>query len=88
MKMAILTNSPSCHAYDGKSYGHRIDENRNCQNARHEVLIEESFSTVTFKTGKGCRVLSGSWNDHYSGKSITDGTKLDIDHMVPLKEAH
>ena len=23
-----------------------------------------------------------------SGRTITDATKLDIDHMVPLKEAH
>ena len=33
-------------------------------------------------------MLSGSWNDPYSGRTITDATKLDIDHMVPLKEAH
>ena len=33
-------------------------------------------------------MVSGSWNDPYSGKTITDATKLDIDHMVPLKEAH
>ena len=33
-------------------------------------------------------MISGSWNDPYSGSTITDATKLDIDHMVPLKEAH
>ena len=33
-------------------------------------------------------MVSGSWNDPYSGRTITDATKLDIDHMVPLKEAH
>ena len=33
-------------------------------------------------------MVSGSWNDSYSGKTITDATTLDIDHMVPLKEAH
>ena len=32
-------------------------------------------------------MVSGSW-DPYSGRTITDATKLDIDHMVPLKEAH
>ena len=70
------------------SYRHWIDEERDCQNARHEVLIEESLYTVGFKSTKGRRVASGSWNDPYSGKTITDATKLDIDHMVPLKEAH
>ena len=32
--------------------------------------------------------VAGSWNDPYSGRTITDASKLDIDHMVPLKEAH
>ena len=77
-----------CPKYDRKSYRHWIDEDLDCQNARHEVLIEESLSSVTFKTGKGCKVLSGSWDDPYSGRTITDATKLDIDHIVPLKEAH
>ena len=77
-----------CPKYERKSYRHWIDEDRDCQNARHEVLIEESSSTVVFKTEKGCRVVSGSWKDPYSGRTIMDASKLDIDHMVPLKEAH
>ena len=68
-------------------FHHWIDEDRDCQNARHEVLIEESLSTVVFKSSKGCRVVSGSWNDLHAGKTITDATKLDVDHMLPLKEA-
>ena len=31
-------------------------------------------------------MVSGSWNDLHSGKTITDATKLDVDHMLPLKE--
>ena len=83
-----FADSAGCPKYERESYRHWIDEDRDCQNARHEVLIEESLSSVTFKTGKGCKVLSGSWDDPYSGRTITDATKLDIDHMVPLKEAH
>ncbi len=83
-----FADSAGCPKYDRKSYRHWIDEDRDCQNARHEVLIEESLSTVGFKSSKGCRVVSGSWNDPYSGRTITDTTKLDIDHMVPLKEAN
>ena len=83
-----VADSAGCPKYDRKTYRHWIDEDRDCQNARHEVLIEESLSTVGFKSSKGCRVVSGSWNDPYSGRTITDATKLDIDHMVPLKEAH
>ena len=81
-------DSADCPKYELKSYHHWTDEDRDCQNARHEVLIEESLSTVVFKSAKGCRVVSGSWDDPYSGKTIINATKLDIDHMVPLKEAH
>ena len=83
-----FADSAGCPKYERKSYRHWIDEDRDCQNARHEVLIAESSSTVVFKTEKGCRVVSGSWNDPYSGKTITDASKLDIDHLVPLKEVH
>ncbi len=83
-----FADSAGCPKYERKSYRHWIDEDRDCQNARHEVLIEESSSTVVFKTEKGCRVVSGSWKDPYSGRTIMDASKLDIDHMVPLKEAH
>ena len=83
-----FADSAGCPKYERKSYRHWIDEDCDCQKARHEVLIEESLSTVGFKSSKGCRVVSGSWNDPYSGRTITDATKLDIDHMVPLKEAH
>ena len=82
-----VADSAGCPKYDRKSYHHWIDENRDCQNARHEVLIEESLSKVGFKSSKGCRVVSESWNDPYAGRTIIDATKLDIDHMVPLEEA-
>ena len=84
LSMAIATivlADSNCPKYDRKSYRHWVDEDRDCQNARHEVLIEESLSTVVFKSAKGCRVVSGSWDDPYSGRTITDATKLDIDHM-------
>ena len=88
LTLLATTALAECPPYDRKAWKHWIDEDKDCQNARHEVLIEESLSTVVFKTEKGCRVVSGSWNDPYSGRTITDASKLDIDHMVPLKEAH
>jgi hypothetical protein len=45
------------------------------------VLIEESLTPVTFKTDKGCRVVSGSWFGAYSGDVFTDASKLDIDNL-------
>ena len=30
----------------------------------------------------------GEWFDPYTGETVTDATRLDIDHMIPLKNAH
>lgn len=74
-------------AYDRDLYQHWIDADGDCQDARQEVLIAESVIPVTL-TSNGCDVVSGLWNDPYTGKSFTNPSDLDIDHMIPLKEAH
>ena len=63
-----FADSAGCPKYDRKSYRHWIDEDKDCQNARHEVLIEESLSTVGFKSLKVYRLLCGSWDYPYSGR--------------------
>jgi len=83
-----LAEGVRCPAYEREDWKHWVDADRDCQNTRHEVLIAESQTSVKFKTSKECRVVTGSWIDPYSGKTITDATKLDIDHLVPLLEAH
>ena len=74
--------------YNRDDWKHWIDEDKDCQNARHEVLIEESLTDVKFKDERECQVASGRWDDPYTGNTLTDATKLDVDHMVPLKNAH
>ena len=51
-------------------------------------MIDESISPVKFKSTDKCQVASGEWYDPFTGETITDATKLDVDHMVPLKNAH
>ena len=46
------------------------------------------MASVTFKRERKCQVATGEWFDPYTGETITNATKLDIDHMVPLKNAH
>ena len=67
-----FAESPACAP---KEWKHWVDEDSNYQNARNEVQIAKSLIPVGFKTSKGCRVDSRSWNDPYSGKTITDATK-------------
>ena len=74
-------------AYDRSQFGGWIDVDGDCQNTRHEVLIEESRIPVTFKTSRQCIVISGEWHDPYTGRVFTNPSLLDVDHVVPLKEA-
>ena len=74
--------------YDRKQWPHWIDADGDCQDTRQEVLIDESTTPVKFKTAKKCRVASGTWEGPFTGRQFTDPSKLDVDHMVPLKNAH
>lgn len=74
-------------SYSRSQFGNWIDADGDCQNTRHEVLIEESQVPVTFKTARECFVIAGKWIDPYTGRVFTDPSLLDVDHVVPLKEA-
>lgn len=73
--------------YDRALYRHWVDDDGDCQDTRQEVLVAESVEPPVLDE-KGCKVVSGKWLDPYTGEAITDPRRLDIDHMVPLSEAH
>ena len=75
-------------AYDRDDWKHWVDEDGDCQDARQEVLVEESLVSVTFETDRGCRVATGQWYGAFTGVYVEDPSDLDIDHLVPLKNAH
>lgn len=63
---------------------HWIDADRDGCSTRNEVLISESRTTA--REGTGCRV-AGSWRSVYDGRTTTNPSSFDVDHVVPLKEA-
>jgi len=78
-----VTNSSS--KYSRKKFKHWVDDDGDCINTRHEVLIALSVSLVTFKTD--CLVDTGDWLGPYTGQHYYNARNLDIDHLVPLKWA-
>ena len=74
--------------YERNDWKHWEDHDGDCQDARQEVLIAESLVPVTYKTDRECRVETGWWYGAFTGTHIEDPGNLDIDHLVPLKNAH
>lgn len=73
-------------SFDRSQFGDWSDLNNDCLNTRHEILRDQSVSAAHFSKDK-CYVVRGKWRDPYSGKDYIDPSKLDIDHLVPIKWA-
>ena len=83
-----FADSAGCPKYDRKIYRHWIDEDRDCQNARHEVLIEESLSTLGASLQKAAEWSQEAGMARILAEPLPMATKLNLDHMVSLKEVH
>ena len=74
--------------YNRSQWKHWVDDDRDCRDARQEVLISESLVEVTFESERKCRVETGRWYGAFTGAYVEAPVDLDIDHLVPLKNAH
>ena len=71
LRLAVAPVAADRPGYDRGEWRHWNDVDRDCQNARHEVLIEESTTPVTFKSDERCRVATGNWTGPYTGTEST-----------------
>ena len=69
--------------YSRKNWQHWIDEDKDGQDTRQEVLISESLIAPTLRSD-GKKVLAGSWHDPYTDSLFTKPS--DLDTSVALKK--
>jgi hypothetical protein len=82
----IVVQKEYASGYNRSLFKHWIDANNNGCDTREEVLIAESLSKPQIDA-YGCKVIEGDWRSPYDNVVHTNPSGLDIDHMVPLKEA-
>ncbi|QRV82017.1 hypothetical protein RhiJN_10032 [Ceratobasidium sp. AG-Ba] len=80
LTVAAESNSP---AYDRDLFPHWITISGSC-NTRETVLKRDGTNVVT---DSSCASTSGTWKSVYDGATWAAASDLDIDHIVPLKEA-
>ena len=74
--------------YNRKAWRHWIKSDAHpCRTTRTEALARDARE-VEWTNAKECTVKRGHWLDPYTGSEFTDPRKLDVDHMVPLQNAH
>ena len=88
MSVVVTPRRPGLPEYDRGDWKHWTDVDGDCQDARQEILIAESSVQVTFTDDRSCRVATGRWTGLYTGEVVEEPAKLDVDHMVPLANAH
>ncbi|KAI0318655.1 hypothetical protein OF83DRAFT_1056533 [Amylostereum chailletii] len=80
LTVATESNSPAYARSEFKTW----DTISGTCDTRETVLKRDGTSVVT---DSACKATSGKWVSPYDDLSTTDASSLDIDHLVPLKEA-
>ena len=88
LAIAVAPIPSDIPGYSRSEWKHWADGDGDCQDARQEVLIAESLVEVTFESAKMCRVETGRWYGAFTGTYVESPGDLDVDHLVPLKNAH
>lgn len=84
-QLAALTIAPEgkMAGYSRDRFPHWSSQGNSCDT--REIVLQRQGADV--RSDDECRATSGRWVSAYDGETITDASKLDIDHTVALAEA-
>lgn len=82
--IAVERETPDGYSRD--LFPHWIDADGDGCDTRSEVLIRDAAGTAQVDAF-GCAVIEGDWYSPYDGQHLTDPTRIEVDHVVALKEA-
>ncbi|MFD3696130.1 DUF1524 domain-containing protein [Streptomyces sp. NPDC058646] len=83
-QLAALRVAPvgTMAGYSRARFTHWAEQGSKCDT--RETVLRRDGTGVT--QDAECRAVSGTWKSLYDGVVVTDASKMDIDHMVPLAE--
>jgi hypothetical protein len=66
------------------------DSKKSCHDTRENVLARDADSSVPveFKPPSECVITGGLWHEPYTGVDVTSAANVQIDHVVPLRNAY
>lgn len=85
LTLKLTVKAENGAGYTRTAFTHWIDADKDGCDTRKEVLLVESKVKITPKSK--CSFTVGKWYSWYDGKTWTSPSDVDIDHVVPLKEA-
>jgi hypothetical protein len=87
LALLAVDDDPHTEGYSRDDWGGWSDDDGDCLNTRHEVLMAEATASP-FLRDDGCMVTGGRWLAAFTGTIVEDPRSLDVDHFVPLANAH
>lgn len=94
---SLTVRNPTNASYNRDDWKHWVNI-RSCWSVREEVLsleatpgslqLKDSNGNATDNLANACEIVAGEWIDPYSGKTFTNPSDLDVDHMIPLSYAN
>ncbi|MER6499196.1 HNH endonuclease family protein [Streptomyces sp. NPDC001455] len=79
----VVADENDVPGYSRSKFPHWITQHGTCDT--REVVLQRDGQDVV--QDAQCRAVSGTWYSEYDGKTVASASGIDIDHIVPLKEA-